>query len=523
MANPEQTSRNAAGEFPPLQGAQLVLLTFAVAMATFMEVLDTTIVNVSVPAIAGSLGVSPSEGTWTVSSYSLAAAIMQPLTGWIGRRFGEVRTFVTSMLLFVAFSALCGFATSMNMLVISRLMQGFVSGPMVAIAQALLLRNYSPEKRGLAMGLWAMTVIVAPIFGPILGGWITDNLSWPWLFYINCPIGIIGAMVTWNILKRRESLKVVVPIDAVGLTLLVVGVGCLQYMLDNGNEKDWLDSPQIIATGIIAVVALIYLVIWELTDKHPVLDLYLFKERNFLVGTVAISLGYFAFFGVNVVFPLWLQTTLGYTATKAGLAMAPIGIFAVFMAPLVGKNIQRINLRVAASSAFLIFSVCMFWVARLNEQASFWQLSSPRLWMGIGIAMFFLPLNQILMSHIKPNELAAASGLSNFLRTIAGSISTAMSIFLLNHRSDVHHTVLTEHIRSDAMGWQHLQDTLHSMGWSNTQALGYAERVINQQSSTLAVNDIYELFAIIFLLLIPLVWLAKPPFINRGSASMHQA
>ncbi|MES1195606.1 MAG: DHA2 family efflux MFS transporter permease subunit, partial [Steroidobacter sp.] len=374
MSNSEQPQRNASGEFPPLHGAQLALLTIAVAAATFMEVLDTTIVNVSVPAIAGSLGVSPAEGTWTVSSYSLAAAIMQPLTGWIGRRFGEVRTFVTSMLLFVVFYALCGFATSMNMLVISRLMQGLVSGPMVAIAQALLLRNFPVEKRGMAMALWAMVVIVAPIFGPILGGWITDNLSWPWVFYINLPVGLIGAWATWSILKHRESTKVVVPIDLTVLVLLVVGVGCLQFMLDNGNEKDWFGSTEIITTGVIAVVALIYLVAWELTDKHPVLDLHLFKERNFLVGTMAISLGYFAFFGTNVVFPLWLQTNLGYNASTAGLAMAPIGVFAIVMAPIIGSNIQRLNLRIVASCAFFIFSIGMVWVSGLNEQASFWQL-----------------------------------------------------------------------------------------------------------------------------------------------------
>lgn len=512
MSSNQRPQPAADGEFPPLHGAQLVLLTVAVAAATFMEVLDTTIVNVSVPAIAGSLGVSPSEGTWTVSSYSLAAAIMQPLTGWIGRRFGEVRTFVTSMLLFVAFSALCGLATSMNMLVISRLMQGLVSGPMVAIAQALLLRNYPPEKRGMAMGLWAMVVIVAPIFGPILGGWITDNLSWPWVFYINLPVGLLGAWLTWSILKKRESKKVIVPIDITGLLLLVVGVGCLQFMLDNGNEKDWFGSTEIIVTCVIAVIALVYLVAWELTDKHPVLDLHLFKERNFLVGTSAISLGYFAFFGVNVVFPLWLQTTLGYTASKAGLAMAPIGIFAIVMAPLIGGNIQRLNLRLVASCAFTIFSIGMIWVAGLNEQATFWQLSAPRLWQGLGIPMFFLPLNMILISHVKPNELAAASGLSNFLRTIAGSISTAISVYLMNHRADVHHTVLAEHVRADAAGWQNTLRTLHGMGWSDQHALGYAERVVSQQAATLAVNDIYMLFAVIFVLLIPLVWFARPPF-----------
>ncbi|MGC3982551.1 MAG: DHA2 family efflux MFS transporter permease subunit [Steroidobacteraceae bacterium] len=519
MSGTDQTARN--GEFPPLHGAQLVLLTIAVAMATFMEVLDMTIVNVSIPAIAGSLGVSPSEGTWTVSSYSLAAAIMQPLTGWIGRRFGEVRTFVTSMFLFVVFSALCGLATSMNMLILARLMQGLVSGPMVAIAQALLLRNYPPEKRGVALGLWGMVIIVAPIFGPILGGWITDNFSWPWIFYINLPVGILAMFTTWNILKDRESQRMEVPIDAVGLILLVVGVGCLQYMLDNGNEKDWFGSPLIATVGVVSLVCLTYLIIWELHDKHPILDLHLFQRRNFLFGTIAISLGYFTFFGVNVVFPLWLQTTLGYNSTWAGFAMAPIGILAVIMAPLVGKNIQKINLRLAASAAFLIFGIGMLWVSKLNDQASFWQLASPRLWQGVGIAMFFLPLNQILMSNIKPDELASASGLSNFLRTIAGSISTAVSIWLWNDRQDFHHTVLTEHIRADSPGFNQIQQTLSSVGASDVQTYAYVERVIQQQASTLAVNDLYVLFAGIFILLIPIVWFAKPPFHSTGGGGMH--
>ncbi len=515
---PQQRS---AGEFPPLQGMQLALLTIAVALATFMEVLDITIVNVSIPAIAGSLGVSPAEGTWAVSSYSLAAAIMQPLTGWIGRRFGEVRTFVTSMVLFVVFSALCGLATSMPMLVTARLIQGLVSGPMVAIAQALLLRNYPPQKRGMAMGIWAMVVIVAPICGPILGGWITDNLSWPWLFYINVPIGLLGALVTWSLLKDRESQTMVVPIDVVGLLLLVVGVGCLQYMLDNGNDMDWFESPRIITTGLVSIIALIYLVIWELTDKHPVLDLHLFKERNFLVGTVAISLGYFAFFGLNVVFPIWLQTVLGYTASDAGLAMAPIGVFAIVVAPFVGKNIHRLNLRLMASVAFVIFGLCSFWGAGLNEQATFGQLSSPRLWQGIGMPMFFLPLNAILLSHISPNELAAASGLSNFMRTLAGSMSTALSIFLWNHRTDVHHAVLSEHVQNNSAGWHHYQGVLSSGGLTDQQVLGATNFIVNQQASTLAANDLYWLFAVIFISLIPLIWLAKPPFLNRGAMGGH--
>src|SRR5208282_2895182 len=308
----------AAYEYPPLRGGKLLFLTAAVATASFMEILDMTIVNVSVPSISGSLGVSTSEGTWAISSYMLAAAIMQPLTGWIGRRFGEVRTFVTSILLFMCFSAVCGLATSLPMLVVARLIQGLVSGPMMSVAQAILLRNYPIERRGMAIALWAMVLIVAPIFGPIIGGWITDNLSWPWLFYINLPVGAVSATASWMLLRHRESKKVRQPIDTVGLLLLVIGVGCLQFMLDNGNEKDWFNSSTILAAAVVSLVSLTFLVSWELTDEHPVVDLRLFGRRNFRVGTAVIFVGYFGVTAANVIFPLWLQTTVGYTATWAG-------------------------------------------------------------------------------------------------------------------------------------------------------------------------------------------------------------
>src|SRR5580658_10259531 len=236
MATPPHTA--IAREHPPLHGGRLLFLTVAIATAAFMEILDMTIVNVSVPAISGSLGVSNSEGTWVISSYMLTAAVVQPLSGWIARRFGEVRTFVTAVCLFILFSAVCGLATNLPMLVVARLIQELVSGPMMSVAQAILLRNYPPERRGMAIALFGMVIIIAPITGPILGGWITDNLSWPWLFYINLPVGAFCASATWSILRHRESTKLKLPIDGVGLILLVIGVGSLQFMLDNGNDKD---------------------------------------------------------------------------------------------------------------------------------------------------------------------------------------------------------------------------------------------------------------------------------------------
>jgi DHA2 family multidrug resistance protein len=518
MADP---APSAAFEHPPLHGAKLVFLTIAIAMASFMEILDMTIVNVSVPHISGSLGVTTSEGTWAISSYMLAAAIMQPLSGWIARRYGEVRTFVTSILLFMVLSAVCGQATSLPMLVGARLVQGLVSGPMQSVAQAVLLRNYPIERRGMALALWSMVIMIAPICGPILGGWITDNFSWPWLFYINLPVGAISAIATWWIMRHRESKTVKLPIDAVGLGLLVIGVGSLQFMLDNGNEKDWFNSPVILAAAATAIVAITFLIPWELTDHHPVVDLRLFAKRNFRIGCITLGLAYFAFMGVNIVFPLWLQTTVGYTATWAGLAVAPTGLLGIVMAPIVGRNMMRMNLRLAASFAFCIFGIAVFWTATLNETATFVQFATPRFLQGLGIVFFFLPLNQIVMSGVASNDLASAAGLSNFVRTMSGSFSTAIMAWVWNRRTDYHHAVLTEHISNSAQAWTHYQGELAARGIHSVGAPAYVDQIISGQALTLAVNDVYFLVGTLFFLLIPFVWFAKPPFGARAAPPGH--
>ena len=506
---------------PPLRGAALVILTIAVAFSTFMEVLDMTIVNVSIPHIAGSLGVSPSEGTWTISSYALASAIMQPLTGWLARRFGEVRTFIVSVGLFVVFSMLCGMATSMPMLVIFRLAQGAGSGPMVALSLSLLLASYPKAKQGMALALWAMTVVVAPIFGPILGGWLTDNFSWPWIFYINVPVGALAAVITWTLLRKRETRTYKMPIDVVGLVLLVLGVGALQFMLDNGNDNDWFSSPMILALGITALVCLTFLIIWELMAKHPVVDLALFKSRNFTVAVVALSLGMMAFFGINVVFPLWLQITLGYTATWAGLASAPVGVLAFVMAPIIGANIQRLELRAVVTFAFIVFALTSFWFATFDSSASFGTLLLPRFVMGIGIACFFIPLNQMYLSGLPADQVANASGLANFCRTLASSISTAATVTLWSHRGDYHHAALTENITQAAPASRNFLQQLQHGGLSPTQSLGLIDDLITREALTLAVNDVYLVCAWLFLALIPLLWFARPPFGNTGGAVGH--
>jgi DHA2 family multidrug resistance protein len=392
---------------------------------------------------------------------------------------------------------------------------------MMSVAQAILLRNYPIERRGTAIALWAMVIVIAPIFGPIIGGWITDNLSWPWIFYINLPVGAFSAAASWMLLRRRESKKVKLPIDGIGLGLLVVGVGCLQFMLDNGNDKDWFNSTEILLAALVSLVCITFLIPWELTDKHPVIDLQLYRRRNFRVGTCVIGVAYFALSGVNIIFPLWLQTTVGYTATWAGLAVAPVGLLALVAAPIVGRNMNRLNLRLAASFAFCVFGFAIFWAATLNDTASFAQFATPRFLQGLGIAFFFLPLNQIMLSGIPPSDLASASGLSNFMRTMSGSVATAVTVMLWNRRTDYHHAVLTEHIRNSADAWARYQADLAARGISGTGALQYVDQVITNQAMTLGVNDVFHVLGWMYLLLIPFLWFAKPPFTARGADAAH--
>lgn len=499
-----------------IRGLPLAVLTAGVALATFMEVLDLSIVNVSVRTIAGNVGVSYSEGTMAISAYAMASAVMQPLTGWISRRFGEVRTFATSISLFVLFSLMCGLSRSMDMLIFFRLCQGAVSGPMVPLSQTLLMNSYPPTKRTIALALWAMTVVVAPVFGPILGGWITDNYAWPWIFFINIPVGLFALGVTLSLLRKRESRTAKMPIDAVGLGLLAVGVGSLQFMLDNGNDKDWFTSPLITALAIVAAVCITFLVAWELFHKHPVVEIRLLGKRNFLVGTLCLSLGMFAFFGGTVVLPTWLQQTMGYTATWAGFAIAPIGILAIIMSPIIGSVQDRFDLRILNTIGFAIFAIASFWMASSALNMTFADIAEPRLFMGAGIALFFVPINQIILSGLPDDEIASASGLANFFRTLASSVATAVSTTLFEHRTTYHHAVLAEHTELAAPATTHYLQVLHAMGAEGKSAYAAMDQIVQQQAATLALNDIFWMYGVLFVAIMVVIWFAKPPFASGG-------
>jgi DHA2 family multidrug resistance protein len=484
-----------------------------------MNVLDTSIANVSIPAISGDLGVSPDQGTWVITSFGVANAISLPLTGWLTQRYGQVRLFVTSVLLFVLTSFLCGLAPNLELLILFRILQGLVAGPMIPLSQSLLLASYPSERSGTALGMWSMTTLVAPVAGPLLGGWITDNISWPWIFYINIPVGLAAAAVTWSIYRKRESATVRRPIDGVGLGLLVIWVGALQILLDKGKDLDWFASSTIVALAVVAVVAFAFFLIWELTDEHPIVDLRLFKGRNFWTATLALALGYATFFGNLVLLPLWLQQYMGYTATMAGFVLAPVGLLAILLTPAVGKNMHRVDPRIFATAAFLIFALVLWMRSHFNTSADFSTLMVPTIIQGAAMATFFVPLVALAMSGLSPDRIPAASGLTNFARITAGSFGTSIATTLWDRRASLHHAQLAEHITAyDPNGLQALGN-LQGGAVGAQQSYGVLNRLVDQQAFMLSANDIFLASAMIFLLLIGVIWLARPMKATAGAAA----
>ena len=495
---------------PTFRPPSTVLTTIGLSLATFMQVLDTTIANVSLPALAGDLAVSPNQATWVITSFAVCLAITLPLTGWLSRRFGEVPVFIASTLMFTISSFLCGLAPNMPTLIAFRALQGAVAGPMYPLTQSLLISIYPSEKRGMALALLAMVTVVAPICGPILGGWITDNYNWPWIFFINVPIGLFACFIVSTQMMGRAKNTIKAKIDYVGLIALIIGVGAFQIVLDKGNDEDWFESTFIIITSLISVIGIAVFLIWELTEKDPIVNLRLFRHRNFSAGTIALVVAYAAFFGIGLLVPQWLQRQIGYTSTWAGFATAPIGLIPVILSPFVGKYANRFDLRVLASAAFLVMGGTCMLRAGFNLEVDFYHVAGVQLLQGLGVALFFMPVTQILLSDLTPAEIADGSGLATFLRTLGGSFSASLVTFLWQRRAELHHAQLSEHISAyDPIS----QQAITALGHGNDQvAYAMLERTLVIQGYQISFNDVMYLLGWMFFALVVIIWFAKPPF-----------
>jgi DHA2 family multidrug resistance protein len=499
---------------PPLVGARKALTAVALALGTFMQVLDTTIANVSIPTIAGNLGVSTDQGTWVITAFAVANGVSVPLTGWLMQRFGVVRTFVVSVVLFTLASLLCGIAWSLPSLVAFRVMQGGVSGPMIPGSQALLINVFGPNKRSTALTIWSITTFVAPIAGPLLGGYISDNYVWPWIFLINVPVGVICAVVCWNNLGSEETPTRKLPIDYVGFILLFIWVGALQIMLDKGKDLDWLHSSTIVVLLILTVIACAAWAIWELTEQHPIVDLSLFKSRSFTLGTIALCLGYSVFFGNLILVPLWLQTFLAYTATWAGLAAAPSGVTAILTALMVGALIRRFDPRAVAAASFALFAISYFMRAQLAPDSSFWAFVAPQLVQGLASGLLFVPLLAITFEGLPAQMLPAASGLTNFLRITASGFAASLTTTFWDRREALHQSRLVESLTEYTPTYQQALEQLHQLGLNDQSAAGAITQTLVGQGYLLSSLDLFYFSAWLSVALIPLCFVVPRPKAN---------
>jgi MFS transporter, DHA2 family, multidrug resistance protein len=486
----------------------VLLAGLVLALSNFMVVLDITIANVSVPHIAGGLGISPSEGTWVITSYAVAEAICVPLTGWLAKRFGEVKVFVGGMIGFGLFSFLCGTAPSLGALVAFRIGQGLAGGPIMPISQTLLLRIFPKDKHAMAMGIWSMTTITAPIFGPILGGTISDNWGWNWIFFINVPIAVACSFAAVALLRRAESKTERMRVDVVGLGLLVTAVAALQIMLDLGRERDWFGSPLIVTLAIIATVGFVFLIAWELFEPQPIVDLKVFRHSGFTFSVLALVFTYGSFFATLVIIPQWLQTQLGYTATWAGYAMAWNGVAAVFMAPVAAVLSQKVDPRLLVSGGILWLAVTsLIRVVWWTSGADFWTLALPQLIQGAGMPFFFVPLTTLALGAVEENEVASAAGVMNFLRTMSGAVATAIGVTMWENGAQGARDTFTGVLNGAGTTMQALQTS----GFSAEQSRQFVSQLVDSQAIAVTTVNLFELFAAIFVGAAAIIWFAPKP------------
>lgn len=518
QAHPAAAAAGGVGG-PPLSSRQLWLAAIVLAAANFVVVLDMSIANVCVPGIAGQLGTATSQATWVITSYCVAEAISVPLTGWLAIRFGAVRVFSVAMGLFGIASLLCGLAPTLGFLIAARILQGCAAGPLMPLSQTLLLRIFPPRMASAALGLWAMTTLIAPVLGPIAGGWICDQYSWPVIFLINIPLAVGCALVAWTLLRRYELAQRRSPVDKVGLVLLVVWVGALQLMLDKGRSLDWFASPTIIALAVVAVLGLAAFLIWELHEAHPIVELRVFRHRGFTMSVLSISLAFGAFFAMNVLTPLWLQGFMGYTATQSGWVVVWSGVFALLVAPLAVWLSGKRDPRWLVSTGVLWLGGVTFWRAMASTDMAYWDIALPLMLTGLALPFFFIAASGLALASVQRHEMESAAGMMNFLRTLSGAAAVSIMHTAWENRIIHAHAEL---VGLTDRGGQMLRQ-LEQEGLSAQAALHALAQLLEGQSVMLATNQQMLVIALCFAVTAGVIWLAPRPGRALGPIATRQA
>jgi DHA2 family multidrug resistance protein len=491
----------------PLQGLALIVAAVAIGAGNFLVVLDSTITNVSVPTIAGALGVSANQGTWVITSYAVAEAISVPLTGWLARTFGAQRVFISCYLAFAAVSLFCGLSNSLAMLIFGRVLLGLVGGPIMPLAQMMLLRIFPKEKATLGTVIFGMTTLVGPIAGPILGGLICDEAGWSWIFFLTAPFAVVGGLVLLASLRGQPDPKATSSIDTVGLGLLIVWVGALQILLDEGRDQDWFASTEIRVLAGIAVLGFASFLIWVLTERNPIVDLRVFRHRGFAAAAITYAISFAAFFATIVIIPLWLQQNLGYTATWAGYSTGIMGILAVFSAPAVGKAMEKNDPRLLISIGFMGLGLINIWRMSFNSDVTFLQMALPTLLCGPFMVMFFLPLSGLVVASVDPDEQANAAGLSNFMRTLGGAFATSLVQTGWENAARSSQTQLAGAMVQSAG----VIEQFEARGVTHDGAVALLSNVVEGQSVMLATLSIFGVVAVIFFVSAILIWMVPKP------------
>jgi DHA2 family multidrug resistance protein len=491
------------------------MVAVSVMLATFMVVLDSSVANVALPHIAGNLSASTDESTWVLTSYLVSNAIMLPASGWIARRIGRKRLLMISILVFTAASLLCGLSFSMPMLIVARVLQGVGGGGMQPLAQSILLESFPPEQHGTAMAVYGMGIVVAPVIGPTLGGWITDSYSWRWIFYINLPVGLLALFMANLFIEDPPYLRQAFrgAIDYLGFGLMAIWLGTLQLVLDKGQEADWFAATWIRWTIGASVIALLGFILREFMSREPIVQLRILAERNFGVGTLITGLYGFTLYGVTALLPLFLQTVMGYPALDSGLAVSPRGIGSIISMLLVGFLVNRIDSRVLLASGFVILGYSTFLLSRVNLDISMGSVVWPNLINGFAGGFIFVPLTTMAMGRLRKEQIGNAAGIYNLMRNIGGSIGIATVTTMLVRGSQIHQNYLAANLTADTPGamqaLQGLQAKFQVAGASassaHQEALGALYRSVQQQAAVLSYADNFRLMAFLSLLCIPLV------------------